>query len=114
MRQAVSGKSSESRGKCRKRAKSTRNRTTGSGLAHPLQLAHPVPCQPELQSLESLDRALRSQDPCGLEISLIDVVVLACDASEDAAEVNDLVAGVIQSGAARILPRQRDPMLVRA
>ncbi len=73
-----------------------------------------MPCRPELQPPESHDRALRAQDACGPEISLLDVEQLACDASEDATEIDDLVAGVIQSGAARILPRQRDPMLVRA
>ncbi len=73
-----------------------------------------MPCGPELQPLDCLDGALRALDSCGPEISLVDVVLLACDASEDAAEINDLVAGVIQSGATRILPRQRDPMLGRA
>jgi hypothetical protein len=47
-------------------------------------------------------------------MSLVDVVLLACDFSEDPAGIDDLVEGVIQSGAARILPRDRDPMLVRA
>ena len=73
-----------------------------------------MPCQPDPHPFESIEPALRALDPCGQEISLVDVVLLACDASEDATEIDDLVARVIRSGAARILPRLRDPMLVRA
>ena len=73
-----------------------------------------MPCQPELHPLERFERALRALDPCGPELSLVDVVLLACDLSEDATGIDDLVEGVIESGAARILPRRRDPMLVRS
>ncbi len=71
-------------------------------------------CRPEPHPLESIERALRAFDPSGPEMSLVDVVLLACDFSEDATGIDDLVEGVILSGAARILPRVRDPMLVRA
>lgn len=68
-------------------------------------------CQPELHAIEPLERALQAVDSRGLETSLVEVVLLACDQSEDATTVDDLVEGVIRSGAARILPRDRDPML---
>ena len=66
------------------------------------------------RSTEPLERLLRASHPCGGEISLIDLVLLACDLSEDAGEVNDLVDCVIESGAARILPADCDPMMCRA
>jgi hypothetical protein len=44
-------------------------------------------------------------------MSLIDLVLFACDLSEDATEVNDIVDGLIENGAARILPIERDPLL---
>lgn len=59
-----------------------------------------------------LESALRAADPDGCEMSLVDLVLLACDVSEDETEVNDMVDGLIQRGAARILPLERDPMLV--
>ena len=70
-------------------------------------------CRPELHSLENALRSLRTLDPCAKEMSLVDLVLLACDFSEDATGIDDLVEGAIQSGAARILPGERDPMLVR-
>ena len=73
-----------------------------------------MPFQLETRPRESLERALRALDPCGPELSLVDVVLLACDVSEDATEIDDLVAGVIRSATARILPQKRDPMLARA
>jgi len=69
--------------------------------------------QSEPDALENLQRGLRAVDPRGPEISLVETVLLACDFSEDATEIDDLVSGAIRSQAARILPRQRDPMLVR-
>ena len=65
------------------------------------------------RSAEPLERLLRASHPCGGEISLIDLVLLACDLSEDAGELNDLVDCVIESGAARILPADCDPMMRR-
>ena len=69
------------------------------------------------QSAEPLERLLRTADPTGnggaCETSLIDLVLAACDVSEDAVEVDDLVDCAIQSGAAHVLPASRDPMLVR-
>ena len=73
-----------------------------------------MPFQLETRPRESLERTLRSLDPCGPELSLVDVVLLAWDVSEDATEIDDLVAGVIRSATARILPQPRDPMLARA
>ena len=73
-----------------------------------------MPFQLETRPRESLERALRALAPCGPALSLVDVVLLACDVSEDATEIDDLVAGVIRSATARILPQQRDPMLARA
>ena len=60
------------------------------------------------------ERLARALDHCGPEMSLVDVVLLACDLSEDATEIDDLVASVIRSAATRIVPEQRDPMLARA
>jgi len=70
--------------------------------------------QPKPQPRERLERALRDFDTRCPEISLIDVVLLACDVSEDATEIDDLVADVIRGATPRILPQQRDPMLARA
>jgi hypothetical protein len=56
---------------------------------------------------------LLANDPCGSEMSLVDVVLFACDESEDETEVADLVDCAIASGAARILPTDCDPMLER-
>ncbi len=60
-----------------------------------------------------LETALRACDPAGCEMSLVEVVLLACDLSEDETEVNDIVDGLIERGAARILPIDCDPMLVQ-
>ena len=60
-----------------------------------------------------LERELRAGHPCGHEISLVDLVLLACEVSEDEGEVGDVVDGLIDSGAARILPVRCDPMLER-
>ena len=71
-----------------------------------------MPCQKKL--LDHLERALWNLDPASPERSLIDTVLLACDLSEDAMEIDDLVSGVIQRRTTRILPRQRDPMLAQS
>ena len=49
-----------------------------------------------------------SQRP--VEISLIDLVLAATDASEDEFEVSDGIADLIESGAVSLLSRGRDPM----
>jgi len=49
-----------------------------------------------------------------IQLSIIDLVLAATEASEDEFEVNDGIAGLIQSGAVKILPRKDDPMLTRA
>ena len=71
-----------------------------------------MPCQAKL--LDHLERALWNLDPGNPERSLVDTVLLACDLSEDAMEIDDLVSGVIQRRTSRILPRQRDPMLAQS
>lgn len=48
-----------------------------------------------------------------IQLSIIDLVLAATEASEDEFEVNDGIAGLIQSGAVKILPRKDDPMLTR-
>ena len=58
-----------------------------------------------------LEGLLRESEPGGSDMSLIDLVLFACDLSEDAGEINDLVESAIESGAARILPRACDPMM---
>ena len=58
-----------------------------------------------------LEATLRTREPGGSEISLIDLVLFACDLSEDPGDVSDLVAGAIETGAARILPGSCDPMM---
>ena len=70
----------------------------------------PAPGQPA-ERLARLSGALRNVDPLGIELSIIEVVLLACDASEDQGEIRDLVDGLIQSGSARVLPAARDPLL---
>ena len=60
-----------------------------------------------------LEAALRACDPDGCEMSLVDLVLLACDVSEDESEVNDIVDGLIARGAARILPAACDPMFAQ-
>ena len=70
--------------------------------------------QPKSWPRERLERALRDFDTGCPEISLVDVVLLACEVSEDATEIDDLVADVIRDATSRILPQQRDPMLARA
>ncbi len=69
------------------------------------------PGQAPPETLTRLSGALRSIDPQGVELSIIEVVLLACDASEDQSEICDLVDGLIHSGAARILPAADDPLL---
>ena len=49
-----------------------------------------------------------SQRP--VEISLIDLVLAATDASEDEFEVSDGIADLIESGAVSLLSRRQDPM----
>jgi len=66
---------------------------------------------PAVEDHAPLEAALRACGPAGCEMSLIDVVLLACDVSEDETEVNDIVDGLIQRGAARLLPATCDPML---
>jgi hypothetical protein len=71
-------------------------------------------CQANHERDSRLATILRSAAPAGLELSLVDLVLLACDASgDDEGDVDGLVANAIASGAARILPRDRDPMLIR-
>ena len=64
--------------------------------------------------IDTLESALRSSDPAGREMSLIDLVLFACDVSEDATEVGDVVDGLIARGTARVLPIERDAMLTGA
>jgi hypothetical protein len=63
--------------------------------------------------LAPIEVALRACGPAGCDMSLVDVVLLACDLSEDEGEINDIVDGLIDRGAARLLPAGADPMLVR-
>lgn len=58
-----------------------------------------------------LETALRICGPEGRDMSLVEVVLLACDLSEDGSEVNDIVDGLIRRRAARVLPTDCDPML---
>jgi hypothetical protein len=46
-----------------------------------------------------------------IEVSLIDLVLAATDASEDEFEISDGITHLIQSGAVTILSREQDPML---
>jgi hypothetical protein len=48
------------------------------------------------------------------QVSIIDLVLAATESSEDEFEINDGIAGLIRSGAVRILARKDDPMLARA
>lgn len=69
--------------------------------------------RPQASPQDHLECVLRSLAPGGCEISLVDLVLLACEASADAGEIDDLVEGVIRSGAAHVLPAACDPMLQR-
>ena len=60
-----------------------------------------------------LDRAIRSCGPAGRDLSIVELVLLACDVTEDEGEVNDVVDGLIRCGVARVLPAADDPMLAR-
>jgi len=72
-------------------------------------------CLPEphfqAQARQRMERALRASDPCGAELSIVELVLFACEVSEDAGEVDDLVDAMIGAGAVRLLPRERDPFL---
>lgn len=59
----------------------------------------------------AIEAALRALGPAGCEMSLVDVVLLACEVTEDETEVNDVVDTVIRRGAARLLPVGEDAML---
>ena len=63
---------------------------------------------------QRLDSSLWAADAGGLRLSIVVLVLLACDVSEDPSEVGDLVGGAIGSGAARVLPVACDPMLGRS
>ena len=45
-------------------------------------------------------------------VSIVELVLFACETTEDALEIDDLVEGAIRAGAARVLPREQDPFLV--
>jgi hypothetical protein len=81
----------------------------------PCEIFAPVPVSAPVAAPapDRLERPLFANDPRGSEISLVDLVLFACDASEDETEVADLVDGAISTGAARILPVDCDPMLAR-
>ncbi len=67
----------------------------------------------ETRAVEPVHRALLAIGPGEPETSIIDLVLLACELSEDEGEIADVVDGAIRSGAVRILPSHRDPMLGR-
>ena len=72
-----------------------------------------MPWNAPQRSSAPLETALQAVGPAGAEMSLIDVVLLACDVTEDETEVNDVVDALIQRGAARVLPAAEDEMLTR-
>jgi hypothetical protein len=58
--------------------------------------------------------APRVEDPGGDGLSIVELVLLACETSEDAFEVDDQVAARVRGGAARVLGREEDPFLRRS
>jgi hypothetical protein len=49
----------------------------------------------------------------GEERSLVDLVLLACDFSDDPVEIGDMVDGLVTEASSRLLTGERDPMLGR-
>jgi hypothetical protein len=71
---------------------------------------HPQPCRrPEPAPL--LESAIRTSARLGEERSLVDLVLLACDFSDDRQEIDRLVDGLVLEAASRLLPASQDPML---
>ena len=73
--------------------------------------SHDPTHEPRPAELYRLEGVLRSLDPLGAEMSIVELVLFACDATDDQTEVRDLVDGLVSNGAARLLPRDADPML---
>ena len=70
-------------------------------------------CLPDHSTRARLERVLRRADPGCPEISIVELVLFASEASEDVGEIGDLVAAMIEAGAARVLPQERDPLLIQ-
>lgn len=70
-------------------------------------------CLPEPRPEERLERALRVAAGDSAEMSLVELVLFACETSEDEAEIDDLVGAMIRSRRARLLPWDADPFLHR-
>ena len=68
--------------------------------------------QPEPTS--RLECALRTSARLGDERSLVDLVLLACEFSDDPLEIEGLVDGLAAEASSRLLGASRDPMLCRA
>ena len=60
-----------------------------------------------------LERALRTSARLGEERSIVDLVLLACDFSDDPLEIGELVDGLVAEASTRLRSPERDPMLNR-
>ena len=63
------------------------------------------------QPIPRLERALRTSARLGEERSIVDLVLLACDFSDDPLEIGELVDGLVEETSTRLLSLERDPML---
>jgi hypothetical protein len=61
-----------------------------------------------------LELAAPAEDTAGPELSIVELVLFACESSEDALEVDDRVAAMIRRDGIRVLRRERDPFLRRS
>ena len=75
-----------------------------------------MPSQPVRTSAQAeplLERALRTSARLGEQRSLVDLVLLACEFSDDALEIENLVDGLVSEASERLLRASQDPMLQR-
>jgi hypothetical protein len=74
---------------------------------HPNEARHERP----LEATGPLECALRTSARLGDERSLVDLVLLACEFSDDPLEIEGLVDGLVAESSSRLVPASDDPML---
>lgn len=67
----------------------------------------------EFEELDPVARAVRESARLGEERSLVDLVLLACDFSDDPVEIGNMVDGLVTEASSRLLSSEDDPMLGR-
>jgi hypothetical protein len=73
----------------------------------PIEARHERP----LEATGPLECALRTSARLGDERSFVDLVLLACEFSDDALEIEGLVDGLVAVSSSRLVPASDDPML---